>query len=175
MKVWCYHCSKPFDIEKEGDYPCPFCGKRFEDLNQETKKAVRNVFRQFRFTTKQVVIWKEGDNVIIWNPKRTPALGWNNLTLLEALSDSAKTSLSIGNIERCQNQLNNILKILRNGIKHSKKLFKPLIQRCEFRETERTRCNKTPIKGILNGMNLCEYHFNLISKDNSQKSLEVYL
>ena len=117
-----------------------------------------------KISTKDLVIWIERGELVSWKPRRTPALGWNTLTLLEALSDSAKTFLNLKNYDDCEKQINKILKILRNKIKFAKKEFVPLIKRCEYRETKKTRCNKTPIEGIKEGMALCSYHFRLINE-----------
>jgi len=168
MKVFCWHCSKPFifegaDGKKESFVKCPHCGKGFEDLSKEAQKAVLNTFRQFAWTKKEVVIWKQNDTIIIWDAvQRTPALGWNTLTLLEALCDSAKTSLAIGNLDRTEKQLNKMLKILRKKISLEKKRNpQSLLQRCEYRETKRTRCNKTPVFEY-NGKYYCKYHLTKV-------------
>ena len=170
MKVWCYHCSKSFHIDKEGDYPCPYCNKSYADLSDESKRAVKAIFRQFRFTTKQVVLWKEGDTIIIWDPTRTPALGWNNLTLLEAKADSAKVHLGMGNINKAQENLNHILTILRSAIEREKEKH-DLLNRCEYRETKRTRCNKTPVIAY-QGKYYCPYHLELVKEYGQSTLLE---
>ena len=125
-----------------------------------------------KVSTKDMIIWIEKGQIISWKPKRTPALGWNTLTLLEALTDSAKTLLNLKNYNKTEEQINKILKILRNRIKTAKKEFRPLIQRCEYRETKRTRCNKTPIIGIKSGISLCSYHYKLTERS---KNLEGWV
>ena len=99
-------------------------------------------------------------------------MGWNTLTLLEALTDSAKTHLNLGNIEDTKDQLNKLLKVLRNKISFAKRNFRPLVQRCEYRETNQTRCNRTPIAGVKNGLYLCKNHFN---KTTDQINLKEFL
>ena len=94
---------------------------------------------------------------IIWKPIRTPALGWNLLTVLEALCDSAKTLLSFNNIEKSQFRLNKMLKILRNNIATAKRKNHSLVPRCDYRETNRTRCNKTPVE-LIHGQYRCKNH-----------------
>lgn len=114
---------------------------------------------------KQKVTWELNGKKVTWKPNRTPALGWDTLTLLEALTDSAKTFLAFDNIEKCNFQLNNLLTILRAEIEEQKKLSgQNLILRCEYRETKRTRCNTFPIIGQKNGMNLCKKHFKKVKQ-----------
>jgi hypothetical protein len=87
--------------------------------------------------------------------KRTPKLGWNQLTTLEALADSAKTTLGMNNKEGTMRTLHKILTILRNTITRSKSTN--LIPVCETRETPRTRCNQSPVF-LVNGHFTCEKH-----------------
>lgn len=56
----------------------------------------------------------------------------------------------------------------------SERLFRPLIQRCEFMETNRTRCNRTPIIGTKNGLSLCKNHYKKVKQDN-QPNLEAFI
>jgi hypothetical protein len=161
---------------------CPFCNHEFftndfllgESSNYYACGNCQLCFpinqNQTIIKSKDLVIWIQNDKIITWSPVRTPALGWNTLTLLEALTDSTKTLLSMKNLKKTQKQLNKILKILRNKIEFAKKNYRPLIQRCDFRETKRTRCNKTPVIGSKNGLNLCSYHYNKITE---QKSREI--
>jgi len=122
--------------------------------------------------SKSRVVWYYNNEKIEYKPKRTPALGWNTLTLLEALSDSAKTLLHLDNKEKALLRLNQILKILRREIEtHKEKNRDNLLQRCEFRETKKTRCNRFPVVGRKNGLNLCEKHMNLVKK---VKSIDKY-
>jgi hypothetical protein len=80
---------------------------------------------------------------IIHEIKRTPALGWNPLTTIEAIADSSKTLLGRKNYQQAERQLNKLLGLVRGEIE-KRKTDKP-VPRCEFRETPRTRCNKTPV------------------------------
>jgi len=109
----------------------------------------------------EIVIWKKGKEKVEWKPTRTPKLGWETLTVLEALADSAKVYLQFGNKEMCSKRLNEILKILRKKIEVEKKRSpQTLLKACEYRETKRTRCNKYPT--TLNektGKYLCKNHF----------------
>jgi hypothetical protein len=168
--IKCPHCGSEFITndfglaKKSGYYSCGECGLCFSVWNNKNHEVIKS---------KDLVIWVENSKVTTWKPIRTPALGWNTLTLLEALTDSAKTSLAVGNQERAEKQLNKVLKVLRQKVKFAKKNHRPLIQRCEYRETKRTRCNKTPIEGIKNGKYLCKYHFNKI-EDNTEK-LEAFI
>lgn len=133
-------------MSKDYYYTCGKCGLCF--YIPKNNKIIKS---------KDLVIWIEDNNIMTWKPVRTPALGWNTLTLLEALTDSAKTYLSLENYDKTASQLNNLLKILRNKIKVAKREFRPLINRCEYKETKRTRCNRTPVEKI-NGIYLCKYH-----------------
>ena len=160
-------------------FQCPFCNSEFHTNNTNTDKlnytyTCGNCGLCFSITrnskkikSRDLIIWIEKNKVITWKPNRTPALGWNTLTLLEALADSANISLNIDNIFRCKTQLNKILKILRNKIAIAKRNYRPLLERCQFRETKRTRCNKTPIKGRKNGVLLCSYHYNKIEQQKT--------
>jgi hypothetical protein len=132
-------------------YTCGNCGLCFP-IYRNSKKI----------KSRDLIIWVEKNKIITWKPNRTPALGWNTLTLLEALVDSANISLNIDNIFRCKTQLNKILKVLRNKITTAKRNYRPLLERCQFRETNRTRCNRTPIKGRKNGVLLCPYHYGKV-------------
>jgi hypothetical protein len=96
---------------------------------------------------------------IIWNPNRTPAIGWNELTTLEALCDSTKALMGLKNYEKAMLNVHTMLKILRNRIEKSKRDIHELIPRCDFRETTKTRCNRTPCK-LINGQYRCKSHEN---------------
>ena len=116
---------------------------------------------------KKAVIWKEGDNIVIWKPRRTPALAWNELTLLEALCDSAQQLLVRNNLQDCEKRLAEMLKILRSKIERSKKQNpQTLLHRCEYRETKRTRCNFTPVKLHPSGKYLCDNHYKKTNNSN---------
>lgn len=176
--VYCWHCSKQFKISKDGKKEffvnCPHCEKGFNDLSLETQKAVINTFRQFKMHTKTSVFWVSGGIVIIWDSTRTPKLGWNELTLLEALTDSAKTLLAMDNINGTKQQLNNILTILRKKIEKEKPKHK-LLNTCQYRETKRTRCNKYPTTFNPHfNLYLCEKHYKEQEKSRNfnQKTLE---
>jgi hypothetical protein len=97
------------------------------------------------------------DHNIIHHVKRTPALGWDELTVLEALCDSAKTLIQFDNIPKAQSRLNKMLQVLRNRIAKTKQNTKTLIPRCEYRETTQTRCNKSPAKLTTKGYR-CSKH-----------------
>jgi len=173
LKVYCWHCSKAFELDakdgkKEFFVKCPYCNQGFEDLSHESQKAVLNTLKQF-YSQKARVFWIYNNEIVDWKPVRTPALSWTTLTLLEALADSAKTSLAMSNIDRAQMQLNKILKILRNTINLEKKRTnQTLLKRCEYRETKRTRCNKTPVKIHPSGLYLCSYHFSKVKINQQQ-------
>ena len=106
---------------------------------------------------KEQVIWKSKAGEVIWYPTRTPALGWTDLTILEALADSSKVLLGFGNYKRVADRLNKILKILRYKIERAKRDSHTLLNRCEFRETKRTRCNRTPVQ-LYGKEYLCKRH-----------------
>jgi len=158
--IKCPYCESEFytnniNIAPSNYYTCGKCGLCFPLAHN-----ARSIKR------KDLVIWLEENKVVEWCPQRTPALGWSTLTILEALADSSRTCLSSGNLGRSKINLNKILKILRNKIERSKKDFRPLIQRCEFMENKRTRCNRTPVIGKKNGKNYCKIHFNKIIENN---------
>ena len=124
---------------------------------------------------KHIVIWKCDQEIITWKPKRTPKLAWNELTLLEALTDSAKTFLAFENYQQTANQLNSILTILRKKIEKEKANHK-LLHTCQFRETKRTRCNCYPTKYNEHfNLFLCEKHFKALEEKRTfkQEKLEV--
>lgn len=86
--IICPFCHSEYitnDLTKNYYYTCGECDLCFPI--QSNNKAIKS---------KDLVIWIENNKVVYWKPNRTPALGWNTLTLLEALTDSAKTFLSIG-------------------------------------------------------------------------------
>jgi len=95
---------------------------------------------------RQVVSWTFKDEVVEWKATRMPALGWNALTLLEALADSAAHTLA-SNPDAAKRRLNDILRILRLNVEKEKsRVGRGLLKRrCPFRETTRTRCNRYPV------------------------------
>jgi len=174
-EVYCWHCGKKFEKRNYRDgsindfEKCPYCNKGFNELSLEAQKAVKMTLKGIYEETikkKEFVVWISGEQTVVWRPKRTPKLGWTDLTLLEALSDSAKTLLALGNIEDSKKQLNKILKILRNKIeKEKRRTPQTLLKTCEYRETNRTRCNRFPTKfNVQTGQYLCEKHYLLKNK-----------
>lgn len=103
---------------------------------------------------KNIVYWYDSEgNEIIIPVKRTPLLGWHSMTLLEKCMDSAKTSLHIQmkkekpDFTTALLSLNKGLAIVRADIEKAKKQNPQLLfNRCEFRETSRTRCRSTPVR-----------------------------
>ena len=118
---------------------CHTCGNTFI-----TERAVVECDRCSKRTKKQVVTWEFGDSSVVWEAARTPALGWNSLTLLEALADSAAHTITT-NPARATAKINDMLRILRKNISIEKARAKKLIKRCPYRETMRTRCNRYPV------------------------------
>ena len=62
---------------------------------------------------KNKVIWIQNGILINHKPTRTPAIGWTTLTILEALIDSARTTIDINSISTARTSINKALKILR--------------------------------------------------------------
>ena len=108
---------------------------------------------------KNKVIWIQNGILINHKPTRTPAIGWHTLTILEALADSARTALDLNAPATARASLNKSLKIIRARLTEEMKNHKDLIQRCEFRETTKTRCNRFPTEWDSKlGMYVCEKH-----------------
>jgi hypothetical protein len=133
---------------------CHGCGAVFI-----TSRAVDKCERCSKRTLKQIVTWEYGDTSIVWEAHRTPALGWNTITLLEALADSAAHTV-VTNPARATTKLNDILRILRKNIEIEKARARKLVSRCPYRETMRTRCNRHPV--LADGY--CKLHSKLARK-----------
>jgi len=140
-EVQCWFCGRPFQLIDSAEIvDCPHCHHGRDLLK---RNGVLFIF---------------GENQIFHKNTRTPALGWTELTFLEALADSAKTCLSLGSVEKANDRLNKILTILRAIITKEKR--KGIIfERCQFRETNRTRCNRFPCVGVISGVPLCKSHY----------------
>jgi hypothetical protein len=109
------------------------------------------------------VVWVSKGVTVTWDPYRTPALGWTDLTMLEALADSAKVCLGKGNTAKATTQIHSILRILRNKIRRTKAQTPTteLVERCTYRETARTRCNRTPVTHDEQGRPRCSRHLGV--------------
>lgn len=98
--------------------------------------------------------------------------GFNFIWASPPCQSHSKLNLIRKKEEDCQQRLEKMLKILRAKVERVKKQNpQTLLQRCEFRETKRTRCNFTPAKLHPSGKFLCTYHFSKANHKN--KNLEV--
>lgn len=178
-EVVCWHCGEEFEKDSYRDgmsddfEACPHCGKGFEDLGTEAQIAVRRtlrpIFEEIR-RKEEFVLWQRGDESVVWRPQRTPKLGWTTLTLLEAKADSASVHLEMGNEQDAAEQLNDVLQILRARIEEEKeRTDQSLLQTCEYRETQKTRCNRYPTELAPDGRHLCSRHME--EADQAQATL----
>ena len=119
----------------------------------------------------------QGIDIKMWKFKRTPALGKNTLTVLEALADSARVLLQNKKYDLVENRINRMLKILRKEIELEKKrkLSGELIKRCEYRENSRTRCNRAPAEYYAGVGYRCKLHKPDKKEIDKQKSLLDYM
>jgi len=129
-------------------------------MNDECMSKIKEIIKR----NKDVVIWISDDVIVAHRPVRTPKIGWTTLTILEALCDSAKTSLHIQskrnnpNYETVFKSLNKALSILRKRIEKEKR-DNHTLHTCQYRETNRTRCNRYPtVYDKTTGLYLCKKH-----------------
>lgn len=87
-----------------------------------------------------------------WDFIRMPAIGKKGITVLEALLDSAQICLSQEkiNVDKVKNRIHRALRIVRNALTEERHATPDdyKIKRCTFRETKKTRCNRSPAKNV---------------------------